>query len=154
LSFAATFAPVNWAQTVTPVAPLAFGRFTAGAGTVSVDAAGQRSATGGVKLLSGASVAAATFTLDGDNRGKAKNSKSYQLKSISCGAGLTGPGKTVPIGVFNSVPPSFAQGAVIDFPKGKNPTATVMIGATVTVAANQASGFYSCPLDLIVDFYN
>ncbi|MCI4430658.1 MAG: DUF4402 domain-containing protein [Burkholderiales bacterium] len=159
VSFAATFAPVNWAQTVTAVTPLAFGRFTAGAGTVTIDTSGNRSVTG-VKGVS-STYTAATFKLDGNDGApgkKGKNAKSYSYNPSSslCTTGLEGAGTPMMLTNFTTDPTDL-------FEKNSKKNSikltgdlkvTVTIGATATVKSGQASGDYTCNLNLIVDFYD
>lgn len=149
LVFVATFTPVNWAQTVTAVTPLAFGSFApgTGTGTVTVSTTGVRTKTGVVRLVSSGPGSAASFTLTG--KGK---QKSYIASdpSATCTTISAGVGKKMNVRNFTSSPVAFGAKGNLD----GNRMATLTVGATVDVANNQPSGLYQCSFDVIVDFYD
>lgn len=147
--FAATFAPVNWAQTVTTVTPLAFGSFApgTGTGTVTLSATGVRTKTGVVRLVSSGPGSAASFTLTG--KGKQKNYIASD-PSATCTSMSAGGGNQMNVRNFTSSPVAFGAKGSLD----ANKMATVTVGATVDVGNSQPRGLYTCSFDMIVDFYN
>ena len=149
LVFVATFTPLNWAQTVTAVTPLAFGSFApgTGTGTVTLSATGVRSKTGAVRLVSSGPGSAASFTLTG--KGKQKN---YIARdpSATCTTMSAGGGRQMNVRNFTSSPVAFGVKGSLD----GNKMATLTVGGTVDVANSQPRGLYECSFDLIVDFYN
>lgn len=129
-------------QTLTNNGSLAFGRFVAGTGgTITVSPAGLRTQTGGVILLP-STVSAATFTAS-DNVAKDA--------SIGCPVTLPANGtvtlsngtSTMAVDQFTSAPvPCTLSGG----------TRQIAVGATLTVAPNQARGNYSGSFSVTVNF--
>jgi hypothetical protein len=123
---------------------LDFGRFVAGSGgTVIVSPAGLRSRTGGVVLLNSPSAGQAAFSV-----GKSSNGGANKAIIISLPANgstrLTSGSNSMAVNTFTNSP---AMLTVI--PNGGT---TLSVGATMTVAPNQAPGSYSGSFPLIVNF--
>lgn len=123
---------------------LDFGRFVAGSGgTIVLSPGGVRSRTGGVVLLNSPSAGQANFTV-----GKSSNGGGNKSAIISLpGNGevrLSSGSNSMAVGGFSSSPSTLAT-----VPTGGTPLA---VGATLTVAPNQAPGNYSGSFSLIVNF--
>ena len=132
---------------ITPSATqtLQFGSFTAGTGgTVIVDTASARTATGGVILLTSSTFGAASFTMST----VPYNCNGRALAIVTAGptATLTHttlPGVTMTVNTFVTNP---AAGGAFD------DTVPMTVGATLNVNASQAAGSYSGTYDLTVTF--
>ncbi|MDL2355482.1 MAG: DUF4402 domain-containing protein [Pseudomonadota bacterium] len=140
LSAAAAFA-ANKIGVVTNTGNLSFGRFVANTGgTIVLNTAGQRAATGGVVLLSGISVTAASYTLTEIGTGKAL---AFTTISLPGSATLSNGSATMTVNNFVSDPPNTVVGS------GKT---TVLVGATLRVAPLQAGGNYSGTYAITVNY--
>ncbi len=141
---AITPASVSWAQSLTANSPLAFGSFAPGAssGTVTITAAGARSAGGGAVLVSSGSGAAGSFSLSGGNP-----DDTYSVTLPGNGVvflSLTGnPAITMAVNSFTSSTSGGQRGIG---------TLVFTVGATLSVASNQSSGSYSGSFNVTVDF--
>lgn len=123
---------------------LEFGRFVAGSGgTVVLDATGQRSRTGGVVLLNSANVGQAGFNIG--RTGNSGGNKSIIISLPPNGATrLINGAHSMAVDAFVSSP------ATLDaIPNGGT---TLSVGATLTVAPNQAPGNYSGTFSLTVNY--
>lgn len=135
-------APVNWAQTVTAAQALSFGSFSAAnvAGTVTVTAAGARSSGGGVILVPSGSGAAASFSVTGSP------GATYAITLPVNGVVFLSSGSnTMGVNNFTSNPASTGQ-------LSGGGSQTLMVGATLSVGANQASGSYSGTFNVTVNY--
>jgi hypothetical protein len=119
--------------------PLAFGKFAAGSGgSVTVSAAGARSAGGGVVLVSSVS-SAAQFSVSGDPN------LTYSITLPANGAVVLSSGaNTMALSNFSSSP-SVGQ-------LSAGGTQTLTVGATLTVGSSQATGSYSGSFDVTVNY--
>jgi len=131
--------------TLTNTAGLDFGRFVAATGgTVVVSATGLRSRTGGVILLNSPSVAAAAFAV-GTSGNRGTKLKSFILTLPANGTvRLTSGSNSMAVGSFVSSP---AAGTTVSIS-----TTTASVGASLTVAPNQAAGTYSGSFSVIANF--
>ena len=135
---ATVIAPIAISNT----ADLAFGKFAASTGgTVVMDPAGARTATGAVVLSTVAPGAAASFNVTGD----ANATYAITLPaSASISDGATTP-NTMTVGTFTSTPSATgtlsAAGAQ-----------TVTVGGTLTVASAQAGGAYTGTFSVTVEY--
>lgn len=123
---------------------LDFGSFVAGnGGTVTVSPSGARSQSGGVILLNSPSAGQATFIVSkSSNSG---NNKSIIISLPADGSTqLTSASSSMAVNAFVSSPPTLTTVTTAG--------TTLSIGATLTVAANQAPGSYSGSFPLIVNF--
>ena len=124
---------------------LDFGRFVAGSGgTVVIGPTGLRSRTGAVVLLNSPSASQANFTVS-----KSSNGGGNKAVIIS----LPGNGQIR----LNSGSNSMAVNSFTSSPSGMLPSVPVSgtplaVGATLTVAPNQAPGVYSGSFSVIVNF--
>lgn len=129
---------------MTPVQALQFGALAApAAGTVTVDTAGVRSATGGVVLIPSSTVTAAQismsttpYTCDGRAMAVVSVTSPATLTHTSLGATMT---------VDNFVTNPAAGGAF-------DSTVPMAIGATLNVGASQAPGSYTGSFLITVTF--
>lgn len=119
------------ATIVTPIAivqaaDLGFGTIapTASAGTVTIDNTGARTSDANVELLSTNTGSAGQFTVSGEGT----SSFSTSVANVS----LTGPGTAMPVVFTNDAPTALTGGA-----------ATINVGGTLTVGANQTAGAYT-----------
>lgn len=140
----AVVAPACWA--VNPIAightqALAFGSFAAGSGgSVTVRAAGTRSAGGGVVLLSAGAGAVSLFSVTGDPN------LTYAITLPADGvATLTSGGNSMALTAFTSSP---ASTGVLS----AGGSQTLSVGATLGVGSNQAPGSYSGSFNVIVNY--
>lgn len=142
LACAATAAAAGWAQTLVAGQALTFGSFAAGSGgTVTISAAGARSAGGGVVLVSSGPGAVAQFTVSGDaNAGYAITLPANGEVSLTSGA------NSMAVNNFVSNPASTGQ-------IGGGGSQTLMIGATLSVGNSQPPGNYSGTFNVTV-IYN
>lgn len=147
--FGALVAFGTWAGHQTPVTAisisstqdLAFGKFAAGSGgSVIVSAAGSRSATGGVVLVSSGAGAPARFSVTGD----ANLTYAITLPANDTVV-LTNGAQTMAVNNFSSSPSGTGQLS----PTGSQ---TLAVGATLGVGANQATSSYSGSFDVFVDY--
>jgi Domain of unknown function (DUF4402) len=132
------------ARIVTPisialVSDMNFGDVVAGAGTVVLTPAGGRSVTGSTNLGNPLNVSAATFTVSG------QGSATYAI-TLPGSANITSGANTMSVGTFTSNP---AVGAGLLSAGGSQ---TLTLGATLTVAAVQATGSYSGPFSVSVNY--
>ncbi len=136
-------ASVSWAAVIaiSNTQGLAFGKFVAGsAGTVTVSPAGVRSASGGVVLVPSGAGAAAQFSVTGDPN------LTYAITLPGDGAvSLTSGANSMAVTTFTSSPsPTGTLGA--------GGTQTLLVGATLSVGSNQATGNYSGAFDVTVNY--
>jgi spore coat protein U-like protein len=131
----------NKTGVLTPTANLSFGRFVAASGgTIILSPAAARSKTGGVVLLPGGTVSAASFSLTETGTGKSLQWTTITLPSTVT---LSSGGSTMTLGNFTSNPATTFAGL----------TQTVLtVGATLTVGANQAPGAYSGTIQVTVNY--
>lgn len=147
LACAATSASQGWAQTLAANQALAFGSFSAGAsaGTVTISAAGGRSAGGGVFLISSGNGAAASFTVTGIPG--ATYSITLPVNGVVSMALAGNPATTMAVNNFvsNPVATSGSTGLLT------GGTQILTVGATLSVGSNQASGSYSGSFNVTVN---
>jgi hypothetical protein len=124
------------ATAVTKNQDFSFGKFVAGAGTVTVTTSGTRSSSGSVVLINGGTVTPARFTLTGTS------GRNYTL---TVPASLTLVSGTYQL-TLSGVTPSIATTGVI--PAGGSLSFTV--GGTLNVNAAQHNGIYTGNLTLTV----
>jgi len=127
-------APLHAVKTgnVTNTRALSYGRFVANTGgTIILNTAGARSQTGGVVLLASGTFTSAAFSLTESGTGKAVG---FTTITLPVSATMTSGANTMTISNFVSDPTNTVLGT------GKN---SVQVGATLTVAPNQAPGNYS-----------
>jgi len=139
------FLPAASAQQVTLSATrnLDFGRFVAGSGgAIAVSAAGVRTKTGGVILLNSPSAGQAQFTV-GSN-GKAGNKSIVITLPANGTIRLSNGTANMAVNAFVDSPAT-----LLSIPAGGT---TLSVGATLTVAANQAPGTYSGSFPLIINY--
>jgi hypothetical protein len=120
---------------------LDFGRFVAGSGgTVVVTPAGLRSRTGGVALLNSPSVGQASFTAS-----RAGGNKTATIITLPPNGNvrLTSGANSMAVGSFVSTPASTMSIQTAQ---------TLAVGATLTVAPNQAPGNYSGTFTVTVNY--
>lgn len=136
-------APPGWAldTAIAPVQGLVFGKFVAGSGgTVTVSAAGVRSASAGVVLVPSGAGTAAQFSVTGDP------SRTYALSLPANGAVLlTSGANSMALSNVTSSPALSGQLSV-------GGTQTLSVGATLSVGSNQATGSYSGVIDVTVNY--
>ena len=123
---------------------LDFGRFVANSGgTVVMSATGVRSRSGGVVLLNSPTAGQAAFTV-----GKSSNGGGNRAVSISLPPNgsirLSSGANSMALNAFVNNPAS-----INSVPNGGT---TLSVGATLTVAPNQAPGTYSGSFSLTVNF--
>lgn len=143
LACALTAASVSWAAAIAlgNTQGLAFGKFVAGSGgTVTVDAGGLRSESGGVILVPSGAGAAAQFSVTGDP------GATYAISLPGNGVvSLTSGASSMAVNNFTSSPG--LTGTL-----GGGGSQTLSVGATLSVGGNQASGSYSGAFDVIVNY--
>ena len=138
---AATAAINAWGQTLVAAQPLSFGSFAAGTGgTVSISAAGARSKSSGVTLVSSASGAAASFNVSGN--ANAGYSITLPINGV---VSLTNGANSMPVDNFTSSPASSGQ-------LSAGGTQSLAVGATLSVGNAQASGSYSGTFNVTVEY--
>jgi Domain of unknown function (DUF4402) len=131
------------ARIVTPisiawVSDMNFGDVVAGAGTVVLTPAGGRSVTGGTNLGNPLGVSAATFTVSG------QANSTYSI-GFPPAATIASGANTMNVGTFTSTPtPTGLLSA--------GGTQTLNLGATLTVAAAQATGSYTGNFNVSVNY--
>lgn len=132
-------ATVYVALTITKTADLNFGGLLPGAaaGTVTVNPDGTRTAAG-VTLVGGSTFGAATFTLSG------QPNATYTI-ALPSSITITADGSTMTVDTFTSNPSGTGQ---LD----TGGSATLRVGATLNVGANQAPGTYAGTFDVTVDY--
>lgn len=138
-AFAATRQPQ-----VTTTRHLGFGRFIASSGgTITINAlTSARSKTGGVVLIAGGSISSATFSLTLTGGGKALTWRTISLPPNNT-VTLSGATSSMPLNNFTSDPVNTFVGST---------KRTLSVGATLTVAPNQAAGDYAGSFDVTVDY--
>jgi hypothetical protein len=120
---------------------LAFGRFVAGTGgSVILTPLSARSKTGGVVLLAGGTISSASFSLTEIGNGK---SLRWTTITLPATATLTNGAASMTLSNFSSNPSNTLLGTF---------TTTLTVGATLTVAANQAPGNYSGAFSVSVNY--
>ena len=126
--------------TITKTADLVFGTVSAGttAGTVVMSTAGARSATGGAALSSTATGGTAKFNLTG-------NSNSTFSITLPSSTSLTGPGTAMTLNAFTSTPSSTGT-------FNGSGSATLAVGGTLSIGANQTAGSYTGSFSVTVDY--
>ncbi|MDP1536349.1 MAG: DUF4402 domain-containing protein [Burkholderiales bacterium] len=143
LACASMAASVGWAAVIaiSNTQGLVFGKFVAASGgTITVSPAGVRSASGGVVLVSSGAGAAAQFAVSGDaNVAYAISLPGDGTVSLSSGA------NSMAVNVFTSSPN--LSGLL-----GAGGTQTLLVGATLSVGGNQASGGYSGAFVVTVNY--
>lgn len=125
---------------------LDFGRFVAGSGgTIIVSPAGLRSRTGAVVLLTSPSAGQAIFNANRISGSGADSATAVGISlPVNGSVWLTGSGGgTMAVNNFASTPA--ATGSV-------QAPMTLAVGATLSVAPNQAPGTYSGTFSVIVDY--
>lgn len=131
------------ARIVTPISivkvtDMNFGDVVPGAGTVILTPAGGRSVTGSTNLGNTLGVSAATFTVSG------QGSATYSI-ALPVAATIASSGNTMNVGTFTSTPtPTGTLSA--------GGSQTLALGATLTVVAGQATGTYSGPFSVSVNY--
>lgn len=129
------------AKNINVTANMAFGRFVAtSGGTISIGTNSARTRIGGVILLS-SSASAAAFALDGSG-----NSNKIATLTLPANGSVTLTSGTHQMALNNFVT-NFASGGVLP-PAGTNAS----VGATLSVAPNQAPGTYSGTFHVTIDF--
>ena len=135
--------PAAAQEAITNLQGLSFGRFVANAGgTVTISAAGLRSAAGAVLLLQSGGGAAARFQITGGQSNAQCNFSFPPGGEII----LTGPGESSMVvnnftsSLANPIQLNAAGGALLDF------------GATLHVGSNQAPGSYQGSFAISVNF--
>ena len=127
--------------TITNTAGLHFGTIMRGTadGTVTVETDGDRTFTGGVTLSPINPVhTVATFTIEGEA------GRAYTI-DLPASINITGAGDPMAVATFVSDP---AEGSY-------NPvgvSTTLLVGATLSVAADQAAGLYTGTFDVSVNY--
>ena len=123
---------------------LDFGRFVAGTGgTVVISPTGLRSRTGGVILLNSPAAGQATFTVSKSSNGGAGKAVIISLPANGS-VRLTSGSNSMAVGTFGNSPASLTSVTMTG--------TTLSVGATLTVAANQAPGNYSASCPLTINF--
>jgi hypothetical protein len=134
------------AQSLTNTAALSFGSFTAGTGgTITVNAAGARAKTGSVILVNqGGAAAAAQFTVSGTP------GASFTITLPVDGTVFlsNGGSGSMALNGFTSNPPTTASAGLLS----GGGTATISIGATLTVSNAQTPGSYSGNFSVTVNY--
>ncbi|MDB5095704.1 MAG: hypothetical protein JWM80_125 [Cyanobacteria bacterium RYN_339] len=117
---------------LTKTANPSFGDVVAGgtAGTVLLTTAGARTSTGGVTLGNGTGVSAGTFSLTGEP------STAYAVTVSPTTLSLTGPGTAMTVDTWVLSPTSPGVLPAV-------PPATLLVGGTLHVNANQTQGSYT-----------
>lgn len=124
---------------ITNTADLAFGKFAASTGgTVVMDPAGARTATGAVVLSTVTPGAAASFDVTGDNNA------TYAI-SLPASATITSGAVNMTVDTFTSTPS--ATGTL-----SATGAQTVTVGGTLTVASAQAAGAYTGTFSVTVEY--
>lgn len=122
-------------------ADLGFGKFSAGTGgTIVLDTSGDRTASGGVVLLTGTGGAAATFDVTGDA------GATYAITLPSGAETLTRTSGTETMSVASWVSAPAATGTLTSGAE------TVSVGATLTVGNAQVAGEYSGSFNVAVEY--
>lgn len=120
--------------------PLSFGKFVAGAGSVTLHPSGARSAGGSVVLLTSDPGQAAQFSVSGDA------AATYAVTLPGNGSVVLSNGSSnMPVNGFVSSPAS--SGTL-----SGGGTQILNVGATLEIAAGQQPGAYSGSFNVIVDY--
>lgn len=138
----ATGAPNLFAAAIgiTNTQPLSFGKFVAGAGSVSVGPSGTRIASGGVIMLSTGPGQAAQFVVAGDAN------VTYAVTLPADGTvSIANGGNSMPVNGFVSSP---ASTGVLS----GGGTQTLNVGARLDVVAGRPVGDYSGSFIVVVDY--
>jgi hypothetical protein len=133
-----TSAEILTAITLTNTIPLEFGEIAASAalGTVTVSTASVRSSTGGVTLAGLTPATASSFAVTGDA------GDTYAI-TLPTSISITSGANSMTVDTFTSSPDTAGT-------LSGGGTDTVLVGATLHVAASQAAGAYAGTFDLIV----
>ncbi|MDB5791886.1 MAG: hypothetical protein JWQ80_1910 [Massilia sp.] len=125
---------------------LDFGRFVAGSGgTVTLAADGRRTSTGGVILLDSASTGEAAFSVGHGRPNSVESGQAVIMLLPPNGSSRLASGpNSMAVGDFTRTSAELAS-----IPAGGT---TLSVGATLTVAPNQAPGNYSGTFSLIVNY--
>jgi hypothetical protein len=127
---------------VTNTRPLSFGRFVADTGgTITLTTVGGRSKTGGVVPIGGGTVSSASFSLTETGSGKSLNFREITIPTTA--VTMSNGTSSMTISNFVSDPNTTVLGT------GKT---VVLVGATLTVAPNQASGTYTGSFEITVNY--
>lgn len=120
---------------------LAFGKFVAGSGgTVTVSPGSMRSASGGVAVVPSSAGTAAQFVVTGDAN------LTYAITVPGNGVvSLTNGAYSMAVNNFTSSPNSTGT-------LGGGGSQTLLVGATLSVGGNQATGSYSGVFDVTVNY--
>lgn len=138
---AAPVHPANKVPVVTTTRHLGLGRFVAGSGgTITISPAGARSKTGGVVLLSGGTIASASFTLTETGSGKALKWTTITLPGPTT---LSSGGATMTLNNFVSNPANTFLGTT---------QRILTVGATLAVGADQAPGDYAGTFAVTINY--
>ena len=141
LLLAASAHAANKTGNVTNTRGLSYGKFVAGTGgTIIMSTLGVRSKTGGVVLLNGGTITSASFSLTESGTGK---SLSFTTITLPGTVPMTSGANSMTLSNFVSDPANTVLGT------GKT---TVLVGATLTVAPNQAPGNYSTSFQVTVNY--
>ncbi|HJW09635.1 MAG TPA: DUF4402 domain-containing protein [Holophagaceae bacterium] len=138
-TFTISVTVVNDTITITGVSGLDFGKLISGAtsGTLTLSPAGATSASGGVTTFGGLASACVLTISGGANR-------NYTITLPANGAvTATGPGPAMGVNNFLSAPSGTGN-------LGAGGSQNLLIGATLSVAANQTDGSYSGSFDVTV----
>ena len=120
--------------------PLAFGRFVAATGSVTISPIGVRSASGGIVLLQTGPGQAAQFIVSGDANA------TYAVTLPADGTvSITNGGYSMAINAFTSSPSS----AGVLSGSGSQ---TLSVGARLDVVSGQPTGAYSGSFIVVVDY--
>ena len=138
---AASLHAANKTANVTTARNLSYGRFAANTGgTIIMSTAGVRSKTGGVILMAGGTITSASFNLGESGTGK---SLSFTTITLPTSAVMTSGANSMTVRNFVSDPANTVLGT------GRT---VVLVGATLTVAPNQAAGNYSGNFTVTVNY--
>jgi hypothetical protein len=139
----AALAPVNAKQTFASTRALAFGRFLAGTGgSIIVAPNGARSSTGGVVLLT-STATSASFT-NSDNGAKFANATVGITLPTDGSVVLSSGANQMTLKSFTSSPSG--TGVM------SGGSLTILVGATLTVGANQVKGNYSGSFPVTINY--
>jgi hypothetical protein len=129
---------------ITNTAALAFGKFTAGSGgTVVMSAAGVRSKTSGVVLLTGSAGGVSSFNVTGD----ANATYAITLPAAPALVTHTDTETTMSVGTFTNAAAAGTLGTLSGLG-----AQTIRVGGTLTVANAQLAGVYSGTFAVAVEY--
>lgn len=136
--------PPASAQVVANTRPLGFGKFVAqGGGSVTILPSGARSAAGSVLLIASGPGSSATFHI---SDAAPENADKAFIITLPANGSVTvdGPSGSMPLDDFTSDPADTGN-----LTAGSQ---TINVGATLTVAPNQAAGSYSGSFPIIINY--